>query len=237
MLVWRVIDNAGGIARLLARQMFGSDAAPVVVGGSTLVAIGWLLALRRGPTLLEWLTLAHLGGVCLLVSFVPRHALVLVPLVSLYALLALTRAVARVQARLRGTAARRAVALVPVLAFAGGLGINLTRMPDALTPSPGQVERRQRYEAAGAWLRENTAPDAVILCRGAPIFSYLSGRTAYTSRFVRERRLIARTGADVVLGDGPLRKQVAHRLRRESWRELTIPGADMRVWLRPERER
>jgi hypothetical protein len=143
--------------------------------------------------------------------------------------------------RAKSEALQRTLGVVPILVFAALLGANLTRLPRYLDPespiegSTGQGDSvskswtprhlQAHFESVGTWLREHTPPDAVILCNQAPILSYLSGRTAYTYRFVRKPDLIGRTGAAFVVFDGPLPPSVYKETQERAIGSWTIqPG-------------
>jgi hypothetical protein len=215
-----------------------------------LAAVGFVLAIRRGPTLFEWLAVAYGALLLSYYEFDPRLAALLTPLPYLYAFLALNAGVAFVRGRADSDVVRRGVETVPVLAFAGLLGVNLVHLPSYLDPAASNEARaadaalpskswtpldlQAQFESMGKWIRRNTPRDAVILCNQAPILSYLSGRTAYTYRFSRKPDLIARTGAQFVVFDGPPVPHVVRETRERGLRTWTVqPGNLPVVAVRP----
>jgi 4-amino-4-deoxy-L-arabinose transferase-like glycosyltransferase len=248
----RIRQNAPRFASELGRNALGRHQPLGTALWLAAAAGGFVLALRRGPTLFEWFAVAYSALLLAYYEFDPRLAAPLTPLPHLYALGALTAAVAYIQARARPQVLRRALGVVPVLVFAALLGVNLARLPrylDPVSPSEGSVTQGDsvskswtpvvawaNFESVGTWLREHTEPDAVLLCNQAPILSYLSGRTAYTYRFVRKPDLIGRTGAEIVVLDGPMPQRVLEETRARALRSWTLQPTGVRVvavWAAP----
>ncbi|MFT5050631.1 MAG: hypothetical protein ACI8QZ_002033 [Chlamydiales bacterium] len=190
----RIRKNGGLAAADLADLLHlgtGAAARTVLV---LLTLAGYLIALRRGATLFEWLAPVYAALVLTYFTYAVRLTAPLAPLVYLYALLAV-RSLARLAARriARPRLAHGATALAATLLL-GMNGMQLGR-PQELEPA------KQDLFTIAAWLRENTATDAGILCNQAPVLEQLSGRRCYTFRFLRKLKLLERYDLDYIVFD------------------------------------
>lgn len=172
------------------------EVATVAMGGSSrwlqaglvvvwLCGFGW--AVRWRASIQEWFALAYTALVVTYFVYSFRLVTPLLPFTYLYVLAAIAAfggVLARRWPRLRPGASLPAVAFVLMfsanlwalpnhldLARWGSLGTRLLR-------SYGDIQR------LSVWIKENTPPDATLMCSRAPVQSVLTGRTAYTYRFL-----------------------------------------------------
>jgi hypothetical protein len=85
---------------------------------------------------------------------------------------------------------------------------NVTRWGDKLD---NPVEDRQRvklFYTIADWVSEHTRPRDVLLFRQAPILSYLTGRTAYSTRFASADALVDKYRVDYAIFVGEDRGQL-----------------------------
>ena len=153
-------------------------------GGYLIRLSGTADKLRQAWAALKWnlllaLAITYLLMAALFESFLyPLVIMISVPLAAFGGVLA------RRWPRLRPGASLPAVAFVLMisahlwalpnhldLARWGSLGTRLLR-------SYGDIQR------LSVWIKENTPPDATLMCSRAPVQSVLTGRTAYTYRFL-----------------------------------------------------
>jgi len=155
---------------------------------------GYGVALRRGPTLFEWLAPVYTALVLTYFTYAVRLTAPLAPLVYLYTLLALQA--------LAGWAARRLARPPRPVVTAGLAGVLLLGLNTSKLPGPRQLTpAEQDLFAIADWLRENTPPDAGLLCNQAPVLEHLSGRRCYTFRFLRKLKLLERYDIDYIVFD------------------------------------
>lgn len=191
----RVFDD---LSRILVEEPHVVFSALVLL----LAGIGWGLSVRRGPTLVEWFTFAYVGVLLTYFTHGVRLALPLVPLLFLYGHVTL----AAIAKRLPGRHARRfPVALAALLL--GGFLVTFPRHADGGERAVGGGTWGAQWADVATvndWLRENTPPDARILCSEAPVVSVLSERTAFTFKWPRRAAILERLEIDYVVFTGPL---------------------------------
>jgi 4-amino-4-deoxy-L-arabinose transferase-like glycosyltransferase len=231
----RVQRNGRGAASDVSRGILHLDNVVARSGLLVLLLTGWGLALRRKPTLLEWYAAASAVLLLTYFNYDQRFLLPLTPLLYLYALIPLDRATRW----LGGRFGKRALA-GGGLVVAGLLLANLVWLPRALAPQRSPLDPTttlgdywEFLHSTAAWLRDNTPPDAVILCNQAPQIALLSGRGAYTYRYLREPAPLTRYGVDYVVFDSPVPKafdQYVSQHVEEQWLIPTgVPGFVVRV--------
>jgi 4-amino-4-deoxy-L-arabinose transferase-like glycosyltransferase len=234
----RISHNGSSLARKLAVTLLHWPSAGAGLVLLLLLLLGWLVRLRRSPSLLEWFAAAYTALILTYFAYNERLLLPLVPFVYLY-LVELFRFVAE---RLSERASRpQRVALLPALPVAALLLLNASNLPTSLAAGEWQhqgVPHAQRWadlETVAGWLRENTPPDAKVLCVRAPSLAVLSGRRTYTMAFPRGRDLVRRYRPDYVVyeaGRGP-QPQHEELEARGPW-SWTLVGAgtgrDIRVY-------
>jgi 4-amino-4-deoxy-L-arabinose transferase-like glycosyltransferase len=220
----RIRRNGSALSRDLAHVSLLSEAPWARLLAVGLLLAGWGLAVRRGPSLLEWLTLVYALVVLTYFTYHPRLVMPLAPLAYIYLLTAISGLARRAARRLgaRWIPAAAGVAVFAVL-FAG----NLRALPVQLDAGrrPAQGDSLGQYwkdlRRIGDWLEQNTPEDAVILCAQAPVVSLLSGRRTYTFRFPRSPGLLDRHEVDYVVfhpgAPRALLRQVTDRSTRR-WR-------------------
>jgi hypothetical protein len=201
------VRNGRALAHATADGLLGFEHAAGTAAASLLVLLGFVCALRAGPSLLDWFTLAQ--GALVLVYLVvdERLLLPLLPGIACYLLAgvgALLRPV--LQGQLQGF---HGVALSLVTALA--VSSNLDRLPRALQPHrpdrPPLEASWFNLERAAAWVRAQTPGATHVLCDAAPQMSVLSGRPAYSFRFIATREppaaILRRYSIDVAVFTGP----------------------------------
>lgn len=159
-----------------------------------LTLAGYVLALRRGPTLLEWLAPVYTALVLTYFTYAIRLMAPLAPLAYLYALVSLSALAGWLARRMGRTALRPAALGLAALLL---LALNATQLEGKRPLTAGEED----LITIGTWLRENTPEDAGLLCNQAPILEQLSGRRCYTFRFLRKLKLLGRYDIDYVVFD------------------------------------
>lgn len=231
----RAGHNAAGIARSLTAAAIVVDQPVFRIAMVALLILGWGLAIRTRPSLLEWLAGASMLVLLVYFVFAERLVLPLVPLLYLYLLLPFELGARRLAKR-RG----RWIAAGPWVIAAGLLVANATRLPAALAPQDHPIgggtlgDFWQDTRNTAEWITDNTPPDAVILCRQAPHVELLTGRRAYTYRFLRDDDPLERYGVDYVVIDSRVPPALMETVTRSAERRWQLgreaPGAPIRVY-------
>ncbi|MFT7462397.1 MAG: 4-amino-4-deoxy-L-arabinose transferase-like glycosyltransferase [Pseudohongiellaceae bacterium] len=219
--IHRVGVNGTELASELAYTCSGSRSVPARIAVILLLAVGWLVSVRRRATVLDWFAAIYTVLVLTYFTYALRLVLPLMPFVPLYALLAL-RALASSAGKLPSLAA---VAL-GVLLLAAANGGTLAESLNPADQNGGRLAQRWADNATTAqWLRDNTPEDAVLLCRRAPELAFLSERRAYTYRFQRQPGLAKRHDVDYVIYDTQPPKDVGKNAEAASLQSWTLPSA------------
>lgn len=228
----RVEQNGSGLVRDVAKVTVHVDGVVLRTGLVVLLLAGWGMAVRRKPTLLEWFAASNLLLLLTYFTNAERLLMPLTPLLYLYLLLPLEAATRW----LTGHFGRRAVA-GQLLVVAALFTANAVSLPRRLAPRDrpigARAARGQRWEELATWLRDNTPEDAVILCSRAPQVALLSGRTAYTYRFLRTPAPLTRYGVDYAVIDSATPPWILEYVqgRTDEYWELPsqVPGSAIRV--------
>jgi 4-amino-4-deoxy-L-arabinose transferase-like glycosyltransferase len=227
--VERVRDNGRRLARDVAATClwFGGPLAKLLT--AVLLLCGFVLAVRRRPTLLDGFAVVYGLVVVTYFTYDLRLLMPLVPMIYLYVFVAVSAA-ARFLGRRLGS--ERPVGLACASAFAILLVANAARLPAFLHPERRVVDGTTQGQywdetrAIAAWIAEHTPEDAVILGYEAPVLSVLSGRRTYTYRYARAPGLLDRYAPDWVVlypgGPRELREEVERRAAEVS--RVPVPG-------------
>jgi 4-amino-4-deoxy-L-arabinose transferase-like glycosyltransferase len=214
----RVGNNGGNLARDVAATClwFGGPLAKLLT--AALLLSGFILAVRRRPTLLDGFAVVYGLVVLTYFTYDLRLLMPLVPMIYLYFFLAISAAARAIGRRVRS---ERPVGVAFASVFALLLVANFARLPAFLHPERrvvGGITQEQYWDdtrTLAAWISENTPEDEVILAYEAPVLSVLSGRRTYTYRYARGPGLLDRYETDRVVlypgGPRDLREEVERR--------------------------
>lgn len=179
----RVVENVAGISETVDYVLTGTSQGPLPGLPTALLAAAVLFAWWRRRSLLDWYAVAYAVLMLLYFTFVDRLLLGMVPMIYsslLFSVEALARRLTPPEADPRTPAL--CVTLVSLLL----LTVGLLRAPDTMTfDMIGSHNWEHVDDVAGAWVRENTEPDAPVLYLKAPVLAALSGRPVYTYRNLR----------------------------------------------------
>jgi 4-amino-4-deoxy-L-arabinose transferase-like glycosyltransferase len=207
-LARRVMENFGFYQKTLIDLLTGT----AVTEGSARTALaalwlgGWLIALVRRRSAVEIYVPLYAGVLLLWPTHQGKRFLVpLLPMIFLYALepiwLALQRLTGGAGRRIGGMALA-AVALVSVAVNAQQI-VPIVR---AERSDPYLAVPIAQFIAALAWVRDNTAPDAVLITDRAPMAHVYADRVAHSEPWVADQeRVLAfmrRQGATHVIANG-----------------------------------
>jgi hypothetical protein len=225
----RVRDNGGRLARDVAATCvwFGGPLAQLLT--AAVLLCGFVLAVRRRPTLLDGFAVVYALVIVTYFTYDLRLLMPLVPMIYLYAFLAISASARSLGRRL---AMRRPVGVACASAFVILFIANAARLPAFLRPeriAVGKITQGQYWDdtrAIAEWISEHTTEDAVILGYEAPVLSVLGGRRTYTYRYARAPGLLERYAPDwvVLYPGGPrgLREEVERRAAEVS--RVPVPG-------------
>jgi 4-amino-4-deoxy-L-arabinose transferase-like glycosyltransferase len=210
----RLANTGARMTSDLTHTVLGTRSAwaGFLLGGAVLA--GLCLAPRRPPATLEIFGVLYALLLLNNFAYVPRLLIPLLPVI--YAALArlASWAAERGAERFGHPRAWRATAVAAGMAL---LALNAAALPEALAAGArpmgvslpagdgapeerrilgSQADRWADYRRAAAWLRENTAEDAVLAADFAPVVSLLADRTTFTTRFQREPDLLERNRVD-----------------------------------------
>jgi len=230
----RVRDNGGRMARDVAATCLGFGGPLAKLVTAALLLCGFVLAVRRRPTLLDGFAVVYGLVVLTYFTYDLRLLMPLVPMIYLYVFVAISAAARSVGRRL-GFSRPVGVACAGVAcasAFAILLVANAARLPAFLHPErrvAGEMTQGQYWDdtrAIAEWIAEHTSEDAVILGYEAPVLSVLSGRRTYTYRYARAPGVLERYAPDWVVlypgGPRALREEVERRAAEVS--RVPVPG-------------
>jgi 4-amino-4-deoxy-L-arabinose transferase-like glycosyltransferase len=193
----RITENSADIIRYLSISTFGP--ASLWAGFLLVVAAlaGLFLAIYRRTSILEWFFVAYTALLLTYFDFVVRLLIPMVPLVYLYMFDVISKIGEFVSKRFDRMPA---TAVLGVAAFAAMMMVNLVPLPRLLALRNKDTFTEKMY-VVSAWVRTNTPPDAVLLCRSAPIISVLTDRTAYTYAVPRSADMLSIYEPDYVIFD------------------------------------
>ena len=172
-----------GVLQELAETTFGVPwvGLSAVVGAA--LVVGPLVALRRGASILEWYALSYLAVALVWLTYAYRLAIPLVPVLYLYLFVLAAALGSLAERRLRVGFVRPVSVSLFLVLFA----LNLGQLPSGLElrswASYGFLNSWIDSEVVARWIREETAPDAVLVSGRAPIYAALTGRRVYTYDF------------------------------------------------------
>jgi 4-amino-4-deoxy-L-arabinose transferase-like glycosyltransferase len=218
--VERVVSNGGDLASELAWTCAGTRAVPVRIVVMLALLLGWVLSVMRRPTVLDWFAAVYTVLLLTYFTYSLRLVLPLMPFVPLYLLVLLQRV------KLTGRAAAVSAVAVGVVALSIG---NARTLSDSLHPEL-QNEGRFGYrwadnETLATWVEQNTAEDAILMCRRAPELAFLTGRRVYTHRFPRAPGMLERYDIDYVIVDAMLPAELRSEIESTSRRRWTLRAA------------
>ncbi len=239
----RVMRNGRLLLQELAETTFGVPwvGLSAVVGAA--LVVGPLVALRRGASILEWYALSYLAVALVWLTYAYRLAIPLVPVLYLYLFVLAAALGSLAERRLRVGFVRPVSVSLFLVLFA----LNLVQLPSGLElrswASYGFLNSWIDSEVVARWIREETAPDAVLVSGRAPIYAALTGRRVYTYdfhyRFPDDPDRYRRYAPDFFIIDRPgprsrqfearvapelrLRAVLRSRLRREGIRVYGLP--------------
>jgi hypothetical protein len=237
-LLQRISENGRALLHDLALSTLWVDNEIFAWLLSATLIMGWIRTFRSHPSILEWFALFYTVVLLTYFTYKMRLSAPLIPLVYLYLYAAVSGLGAWVSRHLNIAKLSGFLCATLLLLL---MALNLVRMPQELGATkvtwmgvPAKLRWEDMYNAA-AWIRNNTPPDAVILCHDAPVISLLAGRRAYTYRYPRKVDLLTKYEPDFVLFDfrsphtWELERAVDSRSTgrwvlpsRPSWREIRV---------------
>jgi hypothetical protein len=178
---------------------------------------------QRGISSLDVFFVLYLLLLATYFTYAPRLLTPLLPLFYFYMLTA-TGWLDPWLSRFGRPALLRSVRAVPAL---GLLCVNLLLLPHSLDARFWRDldARTQDLARVATWLREETSPDAVVLCGNAPILSVLAERRAFTHRFQPGPALLEEVQPGFVIFDWRESPGRFHQLvARNARRRVMIPS-------------
>jgi hypothetical protein len=175
----RTVENVAHLARDVGHG-FGVSTALGTGLAALVVALGFVVAARRGWSLLEWFAASYAVLLATYAYYDPRLVLPLVPFFFHYGVIAVDAAAAWCARRFVRPALRAAIVAAAVGAV---LVHNLATLDRSLHAAPAD----DAFALRGAvdWIRAHVPPGATVLADSAPQLAVLTGHRVYSHLYLR----------------------------------------------------